>query len=211
MGLNGLPWFDILVGAILLVSAVMGYIRGGTREMVTALALVLAAALAIFGLRWSGPIGRNLIDPEWLGTLTAGAIVFLAVYGLLRITGAGMVRRVQDMAVVGTVDRLVGVGFGAIRALIVLGAFHLAFHAATPPDRLPRWMTGAAFYPLTRAAADTLRAIAPRGLDMAQTLKPSLDEALRDGSATPGGDSTGAQGYDPRDRGGLDDLVEKSR
>ncbi|WP_309643233.1 CvpA family protein [Phenylobacterium sp.] len=206
-----LPWFDIIVGLMLLISAGVGFYRGGTREVVTALALIVAAVAAVYGQRWSGPIGRNLIDPDWLGTVVAGLMVFVAVYGLLRITGAGLVRRVRDMQVLGIVDRVIGLGFGLIRALVVVGAFHLVFHAATPPDRLPRWMTGAAFYPLTRAAADTLKAIAPKGLDMADKLRPAFDDAVRDGSATVGGDSRDAQGYDPRERGGLDDLVEKSR
>jgi len=206
-----LPGFDIVVGLILLVSAGVGFYRGGTREMVMALSLLLAAVVALFGLRWSGPIGRNLIDPDWLGTVTAGLIVFVALYGLLRITGAGLVSRIRNTQVLGMLDRFVGLGFGLIRALVVLGAFHLVFHAATPPDRLPRWMTGAAFYPLTAAAADALKAFAPKGQDMADKLKPALDDAVRDSSKTAGGDSGGAQGYDPRERGGLDDLVEKSR
>ncbi|UTP37922.1 CvpA family protein [Phenylobacterium sp. LH3H17] len=211
MGLDPLPWFDIIVGLALLVSAGVGFYRGGTREVVTALALVVAAVAAIYGLRWSGPIGRNLIDPDWLGTVSAGLVVFVAIYGLLRITGAGMVRKVRDMQVLGMLDRLIGLGFGLIRAVVVLGAFHLVFHAATPPDRLPKWMTGAAFYPLTRASADTLKAMAPKGFDMADKLRPSFDEAVRDGSKSAGGDSRDAQGYDPGERGGLDDLVEKSR
>ncbi|MDP3853278.1 CvpA family protein [Phenylobacterium sp.] len=211
MGLGPLPWFDIVVGLILLVSAGAGLIRGGTREMVTALALILATVIAVFGLRYTGAIGRDLIDPDWLGTLTAGLVVFVAVYALLRITGAGMVRKIQGIQVLGMLDRIVGLGFGLIRALVVLGAFHLVFHAATPPNRLPQWMRGAAFYPVTRAAADTLKAFMPKGLDLADKLRAPLGEAVRDGSTTAGGDSRDAQGYDPRDRGGLDDLVEKSR
>ena len=211
MELSGLPWFDIFVGLILLISAVAGFYRGGTREMVTALALVLAAVVAVFGLKWSGPIGRNLIDPDWLGTVTAGLIVFLAVYGVLRIAGSGIIQGIQRTQVLGTLDRIVGLGFGLIRALVVLGAFHLAFHAATPPDRLPGWMTKSAFYPLNKASGATLMAVMPKGLDIAQKLKPSFDEAVRDGSKSPGGDSVDARGYDPRERGRLDDLVEKSR
>lgn len=211
MGVNGLPWFDIVVLAVLLVSAVFGFVSGATREMVRALSFGLAAIVAIYGLRWTGPIGREAIAPDWGGTVLAGLVVFVLVYAALRITGGGLARGIQKTQVLGVLDRTVGLGFGLLRALVVLGAFHLAFNAATPPDRVPKWMTGAAFYPLTKASGEVLKAFAPKGLDMADKLAPSLEDAVRDGSATDQRDSRDAQGYDPRERRGLDDLVEKSR
>lgn len=206
-----MPWFDIIVLAVLLTSAAFGFFSGATREMVRALSFILAAVVAIYGLRWTGPIGRDLIDPEWAGTVLAGLVAFIIVYATMRITGGAMVRGVQGAHVLGVLDRSIGLGFGLLRALVVLGALHLAFQAATPPDRVPKWMTSAAFYPLTGAAANLLKAFAPKGLDMADKLAPSIGGAVREGSATDRGDSRDAQGYDPRERSRLDDLVEKSR
>ena len=57
-----MPWFDIIVLAILLTSAAVGFFSGATREMVRALSFVLAAVIAVFGLRWTAPIGRSLIE-----------------------------------------------------------------------------------------------------------------------------------------------------
>ena len=206
-----MPWFDIIVLAVLLTSAAFGFFSGATREMVRALSFILAAMLAVYGLRWVGPIGRGLIDPDWAGTALAGLVVFVLTYATLRITGGAMARGVQGTHVLGLLDRSVGLGFGLVRALLILGALMLAFQAATPADRVPKWMTGAALYPLTNAAAQLLKAFAPKGLDMAGKLTPSIGEAVREGSATDRGDSGDAQGYDPRQIRSLDDLVEKSR
>jgi len=211
MGVAGLPWFDIVVLSILLASAALGFFSGATREMVRALSFVLAAVLAIYGLRWTAPFARETIDPDWLASVVAGLVVFVLVYATLRITGGAMVRGVQGAHVLGVLDRTVGLGFGLLRALVVLGALHLAFEAATPADRVPKWMTGAAFYPLTSASANLLKTFAPKGLDMADKLAPSLQGAVREGSTTERGDLGGAQGYDPGERRRLDDLVEKSR
>lgn len=209
--MNGLPWFDIVVLAILVTSAGFGFVSGATREMVRALSFVLAAIISIYGLRWSGPIGRELIDPNWVGTVLAGLIVFVVAYAALRIAGGGLARGVQNTQVLGVLDRTVGLGFGLLRALVVLGALYLAFNAATPPDRVPKWMTGAAFYPMTKTAGEVLKAFAPKGLDMADKFAPSLESAVREGSTTDQRDSRDAQGYDAREIRGLDDLVEKSR
>lgn len=211
MELSTLPWFDIVVLGIVLISALVGFVRGAVREMVTALAFGLAAVAAIYALPFSGPVGRGLIDPDWAGTVIAIAVVFVAAYATLRITGGALAKSLQDIQVLGLLDRAVGLGFGLIRALVVLGAFYLVFHAATPPDRVPRWMKESMSYPMTAAAGRTLQAIAPKGLDMAGKLRPGLQDAIRDGTATDGGDSSGSGSYDPAQRGELDDLVEKSR
>ncbi|MFN3515016.1 MAG: CvpA family protein [Phenylobacterium sp.] len=205
------PWFDIAIVGVLGVSALVGFIRGAAREMVTALAFVFAAIAALYGLRFTGPLGRQLIDPDWAGTVAAVVVVFLIAYATLRIIGGGLAKRVQDGHVLGLLDRTVGLGFGLVRAFVVLGAFHLAFHAATPAERLPPWMTDSATYPLTEAAGQALKTFAPRGLDMAGKLRPALEDAVREGTTTGGGDSVRPGSYDAAERGGLDDLVEKSR
>ncbi|HEX5379116.1 MAG TPA: CvpA family protein [Phenylobacterium sp.] len=206
-----MPWFDIIVFSILVASAGLGFIQGATREMVSVIALLIAAVAAIYGLRITGPIGRDMIDPDWAGTVAALAVTFVVVYAALRLLGAGFTRGIQQAPVLGILDRTVGLGFGLVRALVFLGACNLAFMAATPPSLTPKWLAGATFYPMTQAAGVMLRAFAPKGLDMAGKLTPALGAAVRDGSANRKGDSAGDQGYDARDRGGIDDLVEKSR
>lgn len=206
-----LPWFDIIVLAILVVSAGIGFIQGAAREMVSVIAFLLAAVAAIYGLRITGPIGRTLIDPDWAGTVAAVVVTFVVVYGALRLLGAGLTRGIQNTQFVGFLDRTVGLGFGLVRAFVFLGACNLAFTAATPPSLTPKWLASATFYPMTSTAADMLRAFAPKGLDMAGKLTPSIGEAVREGSAKRKGDSHDREGYDARDRGGIDDLVEKSR
>jgi len=195
--------FDYIALAVILISAIAGWMRGAAREMVTVGSFLLAAVLALYGLRYSGPLARQAIHPDWAANVVAGGLVFLVAYVVLRLLGAGLARKVQATNVLGTLDRTVGLGFGLIRALIVLGAFNLVFNAATPPERVPHWISGATLYPMSTAAGQMLKAFAPKGLDMAGRLKPSLDNAGRDN------DRSG--GYDARERSGIDDLVEKSR
>jgi membrane protein required for colicin V production len=134
-------------------------------------------------------------------------LVFVVVYLALRLIGGRIASQVQATQGLGVLDRSIGLGFGLVRALVVLGAFNLVFNAATPPERVPKWISGAALYPLTSGAAQVLKAFAPKGLDMADRLKPALRDAVREGSR----DQATEQGYDAGERGRIDDLVEKSR
>lgn len=206
-----MPWFDIVVLSILLASAGVGFYQGAAREMVAVLSFLIAAVVAVMALKVTGPMGRALVDPDWAGTAGAVLATFILIYGALRLTGAGLARRIQETQILGLLDRTVGLGFGLIRAFVVLGAFNLAFNAATPVELRPAWMTGAVFYPMTTAAGQVLKAFAPRGLDMANKLKPAVSDAVREGSANAPRDSDDGRGYDARDRGSIDDLVEKSR
>lgn len=201
--------FDLLVLLVLAVSAFVGFVRGATREVVTVLAFVGAVVVSLFALRLTGPLARAAINPDWLAMVAALLVVFVAVYIALRIAGASLTRRVHDVQSLGTFDRVVGVGFGLIRALVLLGVFNLVFNVATPPERAPAWVTGAKLYPLTEASAKALRAVAPKGSAIFNRVTPVLEKAVREG-AKPG-DKAADRGYDAADRKALDDLVEKSR
>ncbi|MBA4792846.1 CvpA family protein [Phenylobacterium sp.] len=199
--------FDVIALALLAVSAGVGFFRGAVREMATVLALLVAAAAALWGLRFSGPVAREIMDPAWAANVAAVVVVFTVVYIVLRLLGGGLANKVQATDVLGFLDRLIGAGFGLLRSLVVLGAFSLALNAATPPERMPTWITGAALYPLTRAAGEVLKTFAPKGFDVADRLRPAISDAVRDGA----GDPPSEEGYDERARDHIDELVEQSR
>lgn len=205
--------FDLIVIVVLLASGFVGFIRGGAREIITVLAFILAVGVAVLGLRYSAPIAERLVEAGFLANALAILVVFSVVYALLRIAGAGLTRKIQGARALTKVDRVIGVGFGLLRGLLVLGVFFLVFHAATPPERVPGWIKDAALYPLSASSGHVLMALAPKGTAVASRVGPALKEAVGKGPAD-GGDAaasgTGA-GYDAETRSSVDELVEKTR
>lgn len=175
--------FDVIALVLLVVSALIGLVRGAMREVMTVFAFVAAVIAAVFGLRFTGPIARAAIEPSWAGNAAALLIVFVAFYILFRVLGSGLQKRVHQTQALGTLDRVIGVGFGLIRGLVALGVFHLVFHAATPADRVPQWISGAALYPLSKTCAKALSKLAPEGSAVAGKLGPHLEEAVRRGAS----------------------------
>ena len=159
--------FDVIAGLILFVSAAVGFARGALREVVTVTAFVLAAGLAVFGLRFSRPLFEIFIEIEWLATVAAVVVVFVVAYLALRMVGGHLTQRVHDSTHLGMLDRSLGLGLGLIRALVVVGAFNLAFHAATPEDRTPQWVLKSTLWPLSEGAGKMLKILAPKGGAMA--------------------------------------------
>lgn len=203
-----LTQFDFIAGPLLLVCAIYGFTRGATKELMTVLAFLAAAILAVVSLRFTAPAGRALIDPDWAGVGIALLFIFGLAYIALRLLGAGLERRIHETQTMGMLDRAVGTGFGLVRALVLLGAFSLLFNMATPRETAPGWVTGAVLYPLTEASGRILRAFAPSGLAVAKTVAPKLEKAVRDGAAAP---EPGEKGYRAEERDAVDDLVEKTR
>ena len=200
--------FDYIVLALLLISALVGFGRGAAREVAAMVALVGAAAAAIFGLKYATPALAHLVHPHWLAAVAGLLLVFGVVYVALRLAGAGLARRIHGTDVLGALDRTIGLLIGLVRGLVVLGGLYLMFNAATPADLQPKWITGARTWPLAADMGKALEALAPKGLDVAGRLRPAFERAVQGASS---GDRSATEGYDARQRGEIDDLVEKSR
>jgi membrane protein required for colicin V production len=169
--------FDLAAGLVLIVSVLVGWFRGATREVTTVAALIVAAIAAVFALRISGPIARHAIHTPWLANIAAILIVFAAVYILLRVMAGSLTRRLHQTSL-GGVDRTVGAGFGAARALVVLGLAGLTINAIVPADRMPTWISGSLLYPVCAASGQALKAFAPQGAKFAKQVYPVVGNAI---------------------------------
>lgn len=181
--------FDAFAILVILASAAAGWVRGGTREIITLLSFVLAAFLALVALPFTGPLGRSIIDPDWAGSIFAAVLSFLIIYFGIRLVGSAVSKRAQAHPTLGGIDRLFGILIGGARALLLLGAIHLVIVAAMPGERTPNWLTASLVNPLTAGAARTIQMVLPgigRGMD---AVSPVVDSSVRrgfsDGEALP--------------------------
>lgn len=203
--------FDLMAVLILGVSALVGFVRGATREMMTVVAFILAVMISIFSLRFVGPVFRHSVHPDWLANALAIIVVFIAAYIVVRMLGGALTRGIHSTQALGTVDRIIGVGFGLVRAMVMLGVFYLVFTATTPAERVPHWISGAALYPLAGVSARIMTALAPQGSAVAGKVAPALEKAVREGAHDHPPSPGKGTGYDTGARQSVDALVEKTR
>ncbi|CAN5332591.1 CvpA family protein [soil metagenome] len=173
--------FDAFAILVILGSAAAGWVRGGTREIITLLSFVLAAFLALVSLPLTSRVGRGLIDPDWAGTIFAAIAAFVILYFGIRIAGSFLSKRAQAHPTLGGVDRIIGVFVGAGRSLVLLGAIHLVIVAAMPGEKTPRWLSEATLRPVSAGAARAIQIILPgigRGAD---AITPVVDSSVRRG------------------------------
>ena len=123
--------FDIVIAIIVGVSGLVGLSRGAMKEMTNVAAFVLAVFVAVFGLRFSGPIAAHRIHPGWAANIVAIGGVFLVAYIILRIIGGAMTGSVRGSPDVGGVDRVLGLGFGLVRGLVMVGLIVMVLDTAS--------------------------------------------------------------------------------
>jgi membrane protein required for colicin V production len=181
--------FDVIASLVILASAAAGWVRGGTREIITLLSFVLAAFIALVALPLTAPLGRALVNPDWAGTIAAAVTSFLLIYFGIRIFGSFLSKQAQAHPQLGGLDRALGIFVGAARALVLLGAIHLVVVAAMPGERTPRWLSEAALRPVTAGAARLIQIVLPgigRGADaLAPVVTSSVSEGFSSEEALP--------------------------
>jgi len=118
--------FDFILLAILLVSAVLGYLQGALKELVSLVSLVLALALAIVGFRSMEPVVDSWINPDWAAPPLTFLLLFVGAYLGLRVVGAGLAGGLRQARLLNAMDRAMGFAFGLIRATLFLGVCNLA-------------------------------------------------------------------------------------
>jgi membrane protein required for colicin V production len=206
-----MSFFDIAAGLVLLVSVIVGWVRGGIREVAALAAAAVAAAAALFALRVTGPIAQHAIHTVWLANLAAALVVFAGVYILLRVLAGALTRRVHEISGLTSVDRGLGAGFGLARAVLVLGLAGLAIGAAVPAKHLPDWIAGAKLWPITRESGQALSGLAPQGMRLAREATPKVEAVLKADASTPDESSVGNRDYNDPQRRSLEVRVEKTR
>jgi uncharacterized membrane protein required for colicin V production len=78
------------------------------------------------------------------------------------------------------VDRVLGLGVGFARGLVVLGAFVLALGVILPKTHMPSWIGKARLWPLASGAGAALEAVAPKGLGLGKDVQHRLGKRLAD-------------------------------
>ncbi|MDP1670716.1 MAG: CvpA family protein, partial [Alphaproteobacteria bacterium] len=99
--------FDTAVIVIILLSGGLAFMRGFTREILSLLAWVGAAAVTYAVFPIVRPIGHNYISPSWLADGASGLAVFIPSLLILWLLSHSLSQRVKS-STVGALDHTLG-------------------------------------------------------------------------------------------------------
>lgn len=153
-------FIDFLVVAVILVSACYAAYRGFLNETLTIAAWAAAAFATLYFGPWLIPMARSMISQAWLAPVAAYAGVFLVVFIPLSFMVHRFSQTVKNSPI-GPLDRGLGIAFGVVRGLVIVGLAYLAFTYFTPVRQQPEWLLTARTLPWMQESARVMLSAVP--------------------------------------------------
>ena len=153
---------DYIILAIVLISAVMGLVRGLLREAIAVITWFLAIVLAWTFAPSLEPLLGGVLEGSPLRIWAARTIIFV---GVLLVGGAisVIVTNFVRVSIFAAMDRFLGFILGIIRGIVIVGAFTIAVQALRM-DEDPSWQRSK-LMPYAAGVADALRGIVGENLE----------------------------------------------
>ena len=175
--INGL---DLTVGFILLISALLAFLRGFVQETLSIGAWIGATFGALYGVRYAHPYARKIIPLDWAADAAATVVLFLAILFVLSIATNLLARTVKRSAL-NPLDRSLGFLFGLLRGAVILSVAVIISNWLMKTEDRPVWMRTAKTLPLLEGGADILKSLIPqsfqRAEDAAKDAAAKVDQA----------------------------------
>jgi membrane protein required for colicin V production len=176
-----MPIIDIIIAVALLVSVVVGLMRGFVKEAISIAALLIAIWAALYFGPAVGDVSSSWLSSEELQMWFGRILVFAIILSLGGLLGWGISKLVR-MSVLSGMDRFFGSLFGAVRGVLLLAVFIIGGQFAGFDN--DDWWLHSRLIPHVEVVADWIKVMAPRGLellmpeDAAETLPVQIPEDL---------------------------------
>lgn len=145
-------WVDLVVLAVLFLSALLGLLRGFVREVLGLGAWIGAVLAGVYGFPAVQPFFRRQIanpdiaDPVAFGVLFLGALIVLSLVA----RAVGMAVRVSAL---GGLDRTLGLVFGLARGALLFVVAYIVGGLVVPMDNWPTPVQRARALPIVYRAS----------------------------------------------------------
>lgn len=236
---------DIAVVVIILISSVVAFLRGFVREVLTILGLVGASMTALTAGPKLAPgietwltkdLGEDAIDEKMWGMIPYDiAAGFFAYAGLFVITLVALslishwIAKSVHAVGLGPVDRSMGVVFGVLRGVILIGFLYMPFHILMNSKDKKEWFGSSNTYSYVEYTSEIMTAMLPeswsrKGSDKENDEDENLDPLKNltgengkdfgnnkndeDDEDDVDGTSENGTGYDDIQRQAIDVLIE---
>jgi len=171
--------FDIAVLLLVGLSGVTGFMRGFVQEILG----LLAWAFALFAINRLHTPMAEFFDPP-IGTHSGAAILAFAVlllvpYAVVKLVANWAGKR-SRASVLGPIDRVIGLGFGAVKGMIIVvlafSVLVLGYDTVWGEQGRPAWISNARTYQFVNAGSEALvQMIAERRKEAAEAEDPGND------------------------------------
>lgn len=159
--------FDVGVGVLVLISAILATARGLTREVLSLATWAGSAAIAIYMWQYHPEIARQYIAEPVVADIATVVVTFIVALIVLHL----LTMRIADFVVdsrVGPIDRTLGFAFGVLRGVLIAIVVTI-FGVWLLGNNLPVWARESQSLPYLQNMGSTLISMLPEGLEQQVT------------------------------------------
>ena len=153
---------DIVIVAVLLISGLLAFFRGMTRESLTIAGWVGATLATIYGFPQMQPLFAEYIESKLISDIACAASLFLVTLVVLTIASHLIANRIKGSAV-GQLDHALGFVFGVLRGVILVSLLYIGVTIFWDEKDFPDAIAEAKSLPLVQASAGFLENLLPEG------------------------------------------------
>lgn len=203
---------DVIVVVVVLISAVLAMVRGFVREVLSVASWAVAAGAAYLLYPHVLPLVQPYFDNKTVAIIVSAAAIFFVAL----IIASYITMKISDFVIdsrVGSVDRVLGFVFGALRGilLMIVALWFFNFLVREPQP----WIANARTMPLLVSGGDWLISLLPP--DFESWVQEKIRGGGGGGAATPSETPPGEapvpeddQGYPQDQQQRIDQLFENS-
>ncbi len=228
---------DIIVGLVVISSALISFMRGFIREVLTIAGVVGGILAAVFVgpsiaptvREWFGVVeGKeseklfDMIPMEIVADATTYGVIFIAVVIVLSVLSHIMAGAAKAVGL-GPVDRTLGVIFGVARALVLLALVYMPFHLMMNKERKEEFFKESRTHYFIEKISATMAQYLPESEDVEKKAGEATEDAgdlikqkLEEQDLLGGGKKkepeapkVEKEGYDEQERERLDKLFNE--
>ena len=164
--IGGFSYLDAALIAIVGISGIVAMYRGLTREVLSILSWVAAAAACVYFVFKYKAEAQQIADqfhaPVLVAQVAVGGIIFLVVLIVVHLITARISDTVLDSRV-GAIDRILGLLFGVARGFVLVVIPFMFYEQFVPETKQQvDWVRHSATAPYIKSAGDSLKVILMR-------------------------------------------------
>ena len=194
---------DIFILIVVILSAIVGIVRGFVREVLSVAAWVGAVWLTMTFYPQAREYMMTLIESEFWAEIAAGGGLFLIILVIFSIIAKIIGNSVQNNDLIGPLNRTLGLGFGVLRGMIILTILNvIVLRIAGGNIDEPEWVADSALYPYVEQSTEFLTGMVPEEFVVPKMPKPNITAI-----GNSGADSSDEFGYTADDD--IGQLIEQ--
>ena len=209
---------DISIAGLLLLSALLAYMRGLVKEVLAVGAWIGASFATLYGFSIAIPYVQQVIEIQLIANISTGLGIFIVTLILLILISQAASKGVKGSAL-SALDRALGFVFGLARGAILICGLYLGASWIWTVNELPEFILEARALPIVRQGAGFLVALVPNKPDDGNSTKSlqqnetnfkkrALTQPIP--KASDGTANSVQPAYDNRERKELQRLIESN-